>query len=47
MNSRNDVEKFMKACDQKAKDFGAQANLYMKLIKEEHDELILAFANRN
>ena len=47
MNSKNDVKKFMKACDQKAKDFGAQANLYMKLIKEEHDELIVAFGNRN
>lgn len=47
MNSRDDVAKFMYACDQNAKDFGAQANLYMKLIKEEYEELILAFANRD
>lgn len=47
MNSRDDVGKFMYACDQNAKDFGAQANLYMALVMEEYKELIVAFGNRD
>lgn len=47
MNSRDDVAKFMYACDQNAKDYGAQANLYMALIMEEYKELIVAFGNRD
>jgi predicted HAD superfamily Cof-like phosphohydrolase len=47
MDSRNDVKKFMEACDQNANDFGAQANLYMNLVMEEYKELILAFGNRD
>lgn len=47
MNSRDDVAKFMYACDQNAKDFGAQANLYMALIIEEYKELMVAFGNRD
>jgi predicted HAD superfamily Cof-like phosphohydrolase len=47
MNSRDDVAKFMYACDQNAKDFGAQANLYLKLIEEEYKELQFAFGNRD
>lgn len=47
MDSRNDVKTFMKACDQNANDFGAQANLYMNLIIEEYKELIFAFGNRD
>ncbi len=47
MNSRDDVAKFMYACDQNAKDFGPQANLYMGLIIEEYKELVVAFGNRD
>lgn len=47
MDSRNDVKVFMEACDQKATDYGFQANLYMNLIMEEYKELILAFGNRD
>jgi predicted HAD superfamily Cof-like phosphohydrolase len=47
MNSRDDVAKFMYACDQNANDFGAQANLYMALVMEEYKELIVAFGNRD
>ena len=47
MNSRDDVAKFMYACDQNQSDFGAQANLYIKLVEEEYKELQLAFGNRD
>lgn len=47
MDSRNDVKTFMQACDQNANDFGFQANLYMRLIMEEYQELIVAFGNRD
>ena len=47
MNSRDDVAKFMYACDQNESDFGAQANLYMGLVIEEYKELVLAFGNRD
>lgn len=43
MNSRDDVLKFMVACNQI--DFGKkeQSDLYIKLIKEEFNELIAAY----
>ena len=47
MNSRDDVAKFMDACNQKETDFGFQANLYMGLIIEEYKELVVAFGNRD
>ena len=47
MNSRDDVAKFMYACDQNEADFGAQANLYVDLIIEEFKELVVAFGNRD
>lgn len=43
MNPFRDQEKFMRACDQSVDSFDQnQYNMYLKLIKEEHDELILA-----
>ena len=47
MNSRDDVEKFMIACDQIETGFGSQAELYMRLIAEEYDELVDAFKNND
>jgi predicted HAD superfamily Cof-like phosphohydrolase len=47
MDSKNDVRIFMDACDQKATDFGPQAELYMDLIVEEFKELVVAYGNRN
>ena len=47
MNSRNDVLKFMVACGQTNVGYGEQADLYMNLIAEEFDELVLAFTTRN
>ena len=32
MDSKNDVRIFMDACDQKATDFGPQAELYMDRV---------------
>lgn len=47
MNSRDDVRVFMDACDQKKRDFGGQAELYIDLIVEEFKELMTAYGNRN
>ena len=47
MNSRNDVQKFMTACDQSDTGFGYQSNLYMKLIDEEFNELVDAIFNKD
>ena len=47
MNSRDDVAKFMYACDQNESDFGPQANLYIDLIIEEFKELMVAYGNRD
>lgn len=47
MDSKNDVKVFMDACDQKANDFGGQAELYLNLIVEEFNELVVAYGNRN
>lgn len=47
MDSKNDVRIFMDACDQKARDFGGQAELYMDLVMEEFRELVTAYANRD
>ena len=44
MNSRDDVKQFMEACDQKETGVASkQAQLYMKLIREEFDELVKAY----
>ena len=47
MNTRDDVAKFMYACDQNGKDFGPQAELYVDLIIEEFKELIKAYGDRD
>lgn len=47
MNTNNDVDTFMEAADQKAEGFGLQADLYMKLIEEEFNELKDAFFNND
>ena len=47
MNSRDDVLKFMTACDQNDRDFGPQAELYVDLIVEEFKELMTAYGNRD
>lgn len=47
MNSRNDVETFMNACNQTEKNFGKQSELYLDLIVEEFKELITAYSNRD
>lgn len=47
MNSRNDVLKFMTACDQNERDFGKQAELYVDLVVEEFKELMAAYGNRD
>lgn len=39
MNSRDDVKKFMVACDQNEVGFGSQSSLYFNLIVEEFWEL--------
>lgn len=43
MNSYDDVEVFMEACDQTETGFGKQSELYMELITEEFRELVEAF----
>jgi predicted HAD superfamily Cof-like phosphohydrolase len=47
VNSFNDVEIFMEACDQNSKGFCDQSDLYLKLIREEFEELMLAYKNRD
>src|ERR1700747_741146 len=54
MDTRNDVKDFMIACDQLVNDKPVigestydQSKLYMKLIKEEFDELTLAFGEND
>lgn len=47
MNSRDDVKKFMDACDQKEMGFGSQSSLYYQLIVEEFEELKTAFENKD
>lgn len=47
MDSRDDVKVFMDACDQKDRDFGKQAELYVDLIVEEFKELMTGYGNRN
>ena len=47
MNSRDDVAKFMYACDQNGSDFGPQAELYVDLIIEEFKELVKAYGDRD
>ena len=47
MDSRDDVLKFMTACDQNERDYGKQAELYIDLIVEEFKELMSAYGNRD
>ena len=47
MNSRDDVKKFMDACDQKETGFGKQSELYFTLIREEFNELTKAFFEKD
>jgi len=47
VNSRDDVKKFMTACDQTQVGFGAQASLYYQLIVEEFWELKDAFSKND
>jgi len=48
MDSRNDVKKFMDACDQTQTGFDSkQAELYIKLIREEFDELCKAWFEKD
>jgi len=47
VNSFNDVEIFMNACDQKEIGFSKQSDLYVKLIEEEFGELIHAYLNKD
>ena len=47
MNSRDDVSKFMYACNQNHSDFGPQSELYIDLIIEEFKELMKAYGDRN
>ena len=47
MNSHDDVKVFMEACDQVETGFGVQAALYMRLIKEEFEELMDAYDGRD
>ena len=47
MNSRDDVKKFMVACDQVETGFGKQSDLYLALIREEFNELIKAYFEKD
>ena len=47
MNSRDDVLKFMVASDQNEKGFTKQSDLYFKLIREEFDELVKAYFEKD
>ena len=47
MNSFNDVAVFMEACDQTSKGFCGQSDLYLKLVREEFEELMLAYKNQD
>ena len=47
MNSHDDVEIFMEACDQTETGFGEQSELYLKLIIEEYNELYEAYTNKD
>ena len=47
MNSRDDVKRFMEACDQVETGIGSQSDLYLTLIREEFDELFKAYIDRD
>jgi len=47
MNSRDDVKKFMLASDQNEVGYTKQSDLYFKLIREEFDELVKAYFEKN
>ena len=47
MDSNNDVKVFMEACDQNEVGFNKQAELYFKLIREEFDELVRAYFEKD
>ena len=47
MNSSNDVKQFMIACEQTETGFNKQADLYFRLIREEFDELVKAYFEKD
>ena len=47
MDSNNDVKVFMEACDQNEVGFNKQSELYFKLIREEFDELVRAYFEKD
>lgn len=48
MDTKNDVKKFMQACDQNEQGIeSAQAKLYLNLIEEEFEELNKAFRDKD
>jgi predicted HAD superfamily Cof-like phosphohydrolase len=47
VNSFNDVAVFMEACDQTSKGFCEQSDLYLKLVREDFEELMLAYKNQD
>lgn len=47
MNPFRDQEKFMRACDQSVTGDTAQFDMYVRLIEEEHKELLEALAAGN
>jgi len=47
MNSHNDVKTFMDACEQTQTGFTKQSDLYFTLIREEFDELVRAYFEKD
>jgi predicted HAD superfamily Cof-like phosphohydrolase len=47
MNSYDDVKKFMVACEQTETGFKKQAELYFRLIREEFDELVKGYFEKD
>ena len=47
MNSFNDVKVFMDAADQNERGFSNQSDLYLDLIREEFEELLEAYKNKD
>jgi predicted HAD superfamily Cof-like phosphohydrolase len=47
MDSKNDVKKFMEACGQTETGFKKQSDLYFRLIREEYDELVRAYFEKD
>lgn len=47
MDSKDDVKKFMEACGQTETGFNKQSYLYFRLIREEYDELVKAYFEKD